>query len=440
MKPLETHNQPGRIGQALAMAVAVAALGWVAWTLWTGNRSWDTSPETAEVPDAEPAVASAIPPDFPRPGMPGYRQPPAGMATVGTPPGARPMPSPATPAAARQLDAASLGAEIQRLREALLTAADGRGRQRLIQEFGELVATAIGQLGADAVAEELVRLLGAGFEDIDFRLPFQPGFDGRMETVPNWRSLLLDGLAATASPVAADFVRNHVLDQPRTTADWAMGLKVVWEASEQQRDDPYFSAKLAEMLRNPTWTQQPTGALLESFDFVVAQHNKDLVPDMVRFLEGETDSGTPFAAAIVLQRMASADPSVAATVVRETTGVQLDAEVAKSRATIVAKLDPTSEAHLTVIRDYLADPGVSADEAEYFLRVFPQVNEIITPNIASTQYPDTRETLARKQQAGLALFEAWAADPAFAAQGSAIEESVARLTEVVEAARRAGIL
>ena len=437
---MATRKQPTRIGRALAVAAAVVALAWAAWTLWPGSQSSSRGPDDNGGPKEEPAVAAAIPPDFPRPGSPGYGQPPAGLANVGTPPGSRPIPGAATPAGSRQLDAAAFAAEIQRLRGALSSSGDGRDRRRLIKEFGDLVATAIGQLGADAVAQELVRLLGTGFEDIDFQLPFQPGFDGRMETVPNWRSLLLDGLAATASPIAGEFARNHVLDQPRTTADWAMGLKIVWEASAQQPGDPYLSAKLAEMLRNPSWTSQPTGALLESFDFVVAQHDKDLVPDMVRFLTGEPASGTPFAASIVLQRMASADPTVAANVVSETSGLKLDPDEAKSRATIVAKLDPTLEAHTEVVREYLANPAVSADEADYFLRIFPQVNEIITPNIASTQHPDTRETLARKQQAGLALLQAWAADPALAPRRPAIEESVARLTEIIESAKRGGAL
>lgn len=437
---MATRNQPARIGRTLAAVAALAALAWAAWTLWPGSPSRNPGAEDSGASKEEPTVATAVPTDFPRPGSPGYGQPPAGLTNVGTPPGSRPMPGAATPADSRQLDATAFAAEIQRLRSALSSSGDGRDRRRLIKEFGDLVATAIGQLGADAVAQELVGLLGAGFEDIDFQLPFQPGFDGRMETVPNWRSLLLDGLAATASPLAAEFARNHVLDQPRTTADWAMGLKIIWEASSQQPGDPYFSAKLAEMLRNPSWTSQPTGVLLESFDFVVAQHDKDLVPDMVRFLTGEPASGTPFAASIVLQRMASADPAVAASVVSETSALNLDPDAAKSRATIVAKLDPTLEAHTAVVREYLANPAVSADEADYFLRIFPQVNEIITPNIASTQHPDTRETLARKHLAGLALLQAWAADPAMAPRRPAIEESVARLTEIIESAKRGGAL
>jgi len=437
---LATRNQPARIGRALAAAIAMAAIAWAVWTLWTGSHSRDHRPGNAQDSGEEPAVATAIPPDFPRPGVPGYGQPPAGLANVGTPPGARPVPGAGTPADAPGLDAALFVAEIQRLRGELSSAGDGRDRRRLIKEFGDLVAAAIAQIGGDAVAQELVRLLGAGFEDIDFQLPFQPGFDGRMETVPNWRSLLLDGLAATASPVAGEFARAHVLDQRRTPEDWAMGLKIIWETSGQDPNDAYLSGKVSEMLRAPDWTQQPSGALLESFDFVVAQHNKDLVPDMVQFLGREANSGTPFAASIVLQRMAKADPTVAVQVMDETDHFGLDPDVARSRATVVGKVDPTKPESVPVIESYLADTGVSREERSYFIATFPQFNEILTPNIASTQYPDTRETQAAQHAAALDIVKSWAADPGLASYRAEIEAALARLDEIIESARRGGAL
>lgn len=417
---------------------ALVALGLV----WLGIRSSLRVPsEEASAPVAagrEP-VLQPQPTNLPPPPAPGtVAQPPAGMHSVGVPPGALPTPTPAAPV--RAIDLPTLRSELARLREALAGSREPGVLRALIKEFGDLVADAMAQLGAEAVAEELVQTLTSNFTDVDFGLEFGPGEDGRMESVPNWRSLLLDGLAATASPVAADFARASVLDQQRNPADWALGMKIVWRAEGQNPLDPYLHEKLREMFQNRAWVQQPNDALLESFDFVVALHARGMIPQMTGFLGGEVQSGTPFASAIVLQRMAVDDPQVVTAVLAEMNGPIENPDLAKSRASVVARTDPRSGEAAGLIRDYVRNEGASAQEVDYFLRSYPNVNTILTPNIASTQPPPNPQVVAQKQLAALNLITSLAQDPALAAHQNAIREALARLNEQVAAARAAGLL
>jgi hypothetical protein len=422
----------------IGLAVLLAALGLVWLGVRNGMRPTGGAADAPVAGSREP-VLRPPPADLPPPPPPGVvPQPPPGMRSVGVPPGAMPEPAPGPPA--RDIDLPTLRAEVARLREALAASKDPGVLRGLIKEFGDLIDDAIASLGPEAVAQELVQTLTTDFVDVEFGLEFGPGPDGRMETVPNWRSLLLDGLAATASPLAADFARASVLDQQRTPADWAMGIKILWQANGRNPDDPYLQSKVREMFANTDWTAQPTDALLESCDYVVALHDRGMVPSMVDFLQGDVRSGTPFASAIVLQRMAGGDAQVVADVLSSMDGPIADPDIARSRASVVARTDPRDPAAAALVRQYLTQSGATSAEIDYFIRSYPGVDAFVTQNLASAQPPPDRSDLARRQLAALELLRSLAQDPALATHQKAFGESLERLGHLVDEARSAGAL
>ena len=89
---------------------------------------------------------------------------------------------------------------------------------------------------------------------------------------------LLGQLAKTTGSDEAATVARGVLETKTTPEEWAVSLRnVAWS-------DPaatgYLAAKMREMLAEPSWTANPSGALLESFDVIVFSGDPTFIPTL----------------------------------------------------------------------------------------------------------------------------------------------------------------
>ena len=125
-----------------------------------------------------------------------------------------------------------------------------------------------------------------------------------------------------------------MLETKTTPEEWAVSLRnVAWS-------DPaatgYLSAKMREMLAEPSWTASPSGALLESFDFIVFNGDPTFIPTLSDLA---TNGSAPLqrAAVVALDRLAEASPLAVMSYLNEHPGTLSDRPM--FRADYFAKAD-----------------------------------------------------------------------------------------------------
>jgi hypothetical protein len=208
----------------------------------------------------------------------------------------------------------------------------------------------------------------------------------------------VDELTSSGTALAPDVYAVHL-------RNYALGSEVGEEARTA-----FLNNRLQAVLQSDDWTSNPTTAIAEMMDVAVYTGAIALLPDLSKLMKKGDPQMLRRAAALAIERLVDKEPMAALSEIL----AQEDwpGGMEKARAGYFARLNPGIEGAPQLLEDYLASPGVTADEARFFLLSFPNLNQSLSHNLLSSQISITsaernEEILAN----ALDLVRAWQEDP-----------------------------
>ncbi len=280
----------------------------------------------------------------------------------------------------------------------------------------------------EAIAR-LVTFLESGF-DKPTGLAFQVGPDGALLGAASLRALLLDWLGQLDPALAADWARSELLaDGTGLVPDvFVIHLRnYEWgsPAPESERQ-AFLEDRFGELLDHEPWMQNPTTALAEAMDVAVHTRATRFVPDLTALMEPEKPALLRRAAALGVEKLVDREPVQALSeLLRE---ADRPTALPKARAGYFARLDPTLGEAPDILDPYLSAPGVSREEAVFFLRSFPNLNQSFSHNLLSSNNVMTSgEEIRARLLGALDHLRRWRDDPAMDDLREALDAEAARI-------------
>ena len=295
----------------------------------------------------------------------------------------------------------SLSARLSMLEERLAAISDPGERMALLAVFKREILAAPEAAAAASLADYL-----ASGRDVDTGLPFVVGEDGMMASVPSLRTAVLDLLPATDLPRAAELARE-VLQQRRSEAEFALGLRnLAWNDFEGDQL-PELAARFNDLLNIDDWRRNPGNAYLEAFDIAVALGDRAAFAAVGAVLDEapQNPAGQALsrAALVALDRMVIRDPALLVAAYHD--DPTLFAAATNARASLLARLDLDKAEQRAVLVDYLGRTDHGSDELAYFAELFPNANAIhgdwLVTAQESTPSIEQRRALDRGTVAGI---------------------------------------
>jgi hypothetical protein len=188
----------------------------------------------------------------------------------------------------------------------------------------------------------------------------------------------------------------------------------------------FLDRHMAALLRHEPWMVRPTSAVAEAMDVAVHTGAVQLIPLLAGLLERDRPQLLRHAAALALERLVDRQPVAA---LEQLLGLASNtSSVPAARAGYFARLDPALPGAGELLDRYLAAPGVTREEALAFLGAFPNLNQSLSHNLLSNQFPATEadDHPARLRNA-LDTVRQWRADPAMRGLHPALDAAEASL-------------
>ena len=239
-----------------------------------------------------------------------------------------------------------------------------------------------------AASERLRELLESGY-DRETGLAFQVAEGGQLAGAGSLRTLLLDWLGQIDPEGAAALARRE-LDRSGTAlppGEYVIHLRNAAWGSPAAEGAEVLATGFAALLDRQAWLENPSPPVAEAMDIPVFLGATRFVPDLARLMVPGQPQMLRHAAAIALERLIDSDPlpALEAFLGADAAG-QLDA---RSRANLIARLDPINADSRALLRDYLRSPRTSLAEAEHFLQSFPNLNQALSHNLLSHYISNT---------------------------------------------------
>jgi len=249
------------------------------------------------------------------------------------------------------------------------------------------------------VRAEIIGKLLQGGKDAATGMDFQVGSHGQLAGWPTLRVFLLDVLATSDAEMAAAIARN-LLATTTSADEYATALRSLTREILGRADDAELLSRFDTMLAKPEW--QSSRGFAEALDLARLLGTADAARRVVSWNGGRVLKQS------VMQEFAAEHP-----------GEMIDALAADgsitgpTRATLMARADPTDARQLDAIDAYLKNPALSPEEATAFLDVFPFRSATTGHRLyAETPAPFTYDELRAADAAALARAGQWLADPA----------------------------
>ena len=284
-------------------------------------------------------------------------------------------------------------------------------------------------LPADKAIDRLLAFLESGF-DLRTGLAFQVGPGGALTGAASLRALLLDWLGQLDPALAADWARSELLG---TGTGLVPDVFVIhlrnyeWGSPAPESDRRAFLAhRFGELLRHDPWINNPGTALAEAMDVPVHARATGFIPDLTALMEPGRPPLLRRAAALSVERLVDREPLEALSeLLRQ---ADRPTPLPKARAGYFARLDPTLEAAPEILDPYLSAPGVSREEAVFFLRSFPNLNQSFSHNLLSSNNAMTDgEEIRSRLHGALDLINRWREDPAMLPLRETLEAEAERI-------------
>lgn len=375
-----------------------------------GYLGWRGGPETklSQAPTVEPSASSAA-------------RPSAGAMTPlshdTSPKGIR------SKELARRLDAAVA---------ALRTAPTSRESRQILRGLRAELEV----VPADVAAAAMADFLENPGQNAPTHIGFSVGKGGQLDGHPTLRVALLDWLGQI-HPSQAGTMAEQILATPTDPDEWAVCLRNYARAHPESGSREYLRSKTEELIRNPTWREQPSVGFLEAFDVLVHTEATTSAGLLGELAADRTPKGKVLAHAayLTLDRLTIRQP--AAMMEALTAQPELCEARGPMVASLIARADLRDPAQRRLLREYLLDPRRTADELAAFSGVYPNANFTVSRNLLTETRSPTRQEIVAHDAAALETVEVWLADPVFQAVKPHLREMQSRLkTFVQQAAQR----
>jgi hypothetical protein len=297
---------------------------------------------------------------------------------------------------------------------------------------GEARAAALAQLrgaltsgGTNEVSAAIRRLLDAK-TDAPTGQGFKIGGSGALLEAPTLRTLLLDQLAAL-DPVAAAAYARTVLSSSTSPDEWAIALRNLARGDTSAAARALLEAKTAELLGNQAWQREASVGYLEAFDTAVHLGGTTLLPPLTELVSRKDNPAVAHAAYLTLDRLVINQPVQTLATLNDHPEWMTGRE--ETRANYFARADVGDAAQRQLVESYLLAAARDPAELQAFAGVFPNANFMISHNLLTSNPTLDGTTLARRDQAALAVVNEWLNDPRFAQLQPQLERMQARLSE-----------
>ena len=278
---------------------------------------------------------------------------------------------------------------------------------------------------AATVAEDAVAAITAflqGGTDATTGQPFEVSSSGHLETAPTLRSLLIDSLSQLSVPAAAEFARELLGSSPISAAEWALALRDYARGNHLtpvRGTDPFFRAKVHELLAHSPWSVSPTPEFLYAMDAAVFSGDAT----SARLLASLTQNEHPAVQRVAfdkLSRLAYDDFAALAPVLQSSP--EFVALSPRQRGILYAYADIREPVQREIIEQFLASESPAI---EAFADTFPNftlgiASELLTEIPPRDELDDIDAVLA-----------AWEASKAWATATPAFAATTARLDRIV---------
>jgi hypothetical protein len=221
-----------------------------------------------------------------------------------------------------------------------------------------LLATRVAWTEADlqVLSEMIGRLLESG-RDLDTGLAFRVGPHGFLKSWPTLRVFLLDVLAASDPEMAAAIARK-VLDSTSSGDEYAVAMRSLTRKGMGRASDTELLSRFQSMLGRNEWAK--SSGFAEAFDLPRLLGSEDAAMVLLGW------NGTPALRARALDELAADAPAAAIAAVAEAETID-----PLTRASLMARANPTDPAQLDAVDRYLRTPGLQPAESGTFLNLFP---------------------------------------------------------------------
>lgn len=331
--------------------------------------------------------------------------------TVSNPlPGAPPVPSTPAPAPAAVVSAPPIpqtpAVMLDDILGRLEAANDADASRRILAELRKL----LNALPREIASREVQSFLALK-QDAATKLDVTVKQGGALGDASSLRVFLLDFLGQIDRPAAAA-LGKEILGTPTSADEWAVSLRNVAWADDSPDNLAYLRGKAREMIANPDWLRQPSSGFLEAFDVIVHARGFDLTPQLAGLVRDKENRAVAHAAYLTLDRLTLADPTRALEPLAAQPELMAGRE--QTRANFFARADVRDPLQRTLLEGYLLDPRRSAEELQTFTGLFPNANQMISPNLLTTTATPSSGELAVCDRAALKVVESWLVDPRFA--------------------------
>lgn len=264
--------------------------------------------------------------------------------------------------------------------------------------------------------------------DLQTGLGFVLSSDQSLQEWPSLRVFLLDALMAI-DPAAAVQAGREVLGSPTSADEWALALRNVARGSTAAEDTALLKTKCAELLRNAAWRANPSAGYLEAFDVIVHTRHTALAPELLSLTADKDHRAVRHAAFLTLDRLVQTEP---ATVLAMLLKGDAPPDTGLMISNMIARADVRDAAQRGQVETWLRDERRTAAELQAFAGVFPNANQMVSPNLVTPVATVQGTDLAAKDRAALEVVNAWIADPALARSHGLLRGTHARLKEFVK--------
>ena len=262
---------------------------------------------------------------------------------------------------------------------------------------------------------------------------FKIGGNGFLSEAPTLRAFLLDYLGRIDPAAAAEYARV-ILSSKNSPDEWAVALRSLALGDSSVGGRELLQQKVAEMLTNSAWQQNPSVGYLESFDVAVHLGGTNFIPTLTGLVRSLDNQAVAHAAYLTLDRLVIRDPAA----VLEVLGADPDSMQGRElpRADYFARTDVRDPRQREIVEKYLLDPRIGSAELQQFADVFPNANFMISQNLLTTSPTPDPSALTARDAESLRVLQQWLADPRFTRLRPQLEKMKSRLEEFVRQASR----
>ena len=261
-----------------------------------------------------------------------------------------------------------------------------------------------------AVAADLVTRFIESGRDTELPLAFKISDGGFLETPPTFRVALLDMLG-WVNPEQAAALGKQILTFPSSPDEWAVSLRNIGKHQPDEATNTLLREKTEELIRNPSWQENPSVGYLNAFDVLVHTKATESTPLLSELIQRKDRRDLAHASFLTLDRLTQREPVKMLTQLKDDTALQT------SRPEMVAqqfsRADLRNDAQRELVRSWMLDPARTENELGSFAGIFPNNNHRISKNLLTPNTSHSGAELLAHDRAVLILVTQWQQDPAF---------------------------